>query len=308
MTPAPPPALPSWHDSAPRAAILGFLSAVTDPDSPGYQPPAVRLAVFDHDGTLWCEKPLLVHLYAILDRYRQLARTEPRRLGRRMARALWTNDHSQFDDQGRWSGVLEPLGDLLGVPFAGMDDAAFDAWIDAWLLTWRHPRFDVPAAGLVYRPMRELIDLLHAHDFTVAISTADEAAFVRRLSAAFYGIPPDRVLGSDFGRRHADRDGRTLSLRGYHPDHYDMGAGKRLSVAGELGRAPLLIAGNSDGDIELLRWAAESPAPSLPLLLRHTDPGREYAYDRRAHAAQTAAAAEGWTIIDMAADWQAVFI
>lgn len=298
--------LPSWR-SGPRQTILAFVDAVTEPASPDYLPPDARLAVFDHDGTLWCEKPLLVHLYAIIDRYRELLRERPRRLARRVWQALAADDHSQFDDQSDYSRWLEPAADLLGVPFSDMDDAAFAAWVDGWLKAWRHPRFDVAAAGLVYRPMVELVDLLHAHDFTVAISTADEAAFVRRVSGPFYGIPPARVLGSDFGRRQAERNGQSVWLRGYHPDHYDLGAGKRLSVAGELGVRPVLVAGNSDGDIELLRWTAEAPGPSLPLLIHHTDAAREYAYTAGAGDALAAASAHDWLVVDMAADWRTVF-
>lgn len=298
--------LSAWQP-APRRAILDFIRSVTDPRSPTYQPPAARVAVFDHDGTLWCEKPLLVHLYAIIDRYRELLRTQPRRTASRVARALATDDHSQFDSQSDYSRWLEPAVDLLGVAFSDMDDAAFTAWIDAWLTAWRHPRFDVPAAGLVYRPMVELIDLLHAHNFTVAIATSDEAAFVRRIGRPFYGIPPERVLGSEFGRRQAQRHGRSVWLRGHHPDHADFGAGKRLSVAGELGVQPILVAGNSDSDMALLQWAAEAPGPTLPLLIHHTDAEREYAYDGRAQEALAAAAANGWRVVDMAADWRTVF-
>jgi hypothetical protein len=40
-------------------------------------PPAERLAVFDNDGTLWCEKAADDPHLRLLARYRQLARHEP---------------------------------------------------------------------------------------------------------------------------------------------------------------------------------------------------------------------------------------
>ena len=43
--------LPSWRDGATRAAIVDFLDQVDQ------IPPAERVAVFDNDGTMWCEKP-----------------------------------------------------------------------------------------------------------------------------------------------------------------------------------------------------------------------------------------------------------
>ena len=43
--------LPSWREGDTRNAVLDFLDAAAD------IPPELRLAVFDNDGTLWCEKP-----------------------------------------------------------------------------------------------------------------------------------------------------------------------------------------------------------------------------------------------------------
>ncbi len=298
--------LPSWRPGAARTALLAFVAAVTTPADPRYAPPAERLAVFDHDGTLWCEKPLMVHIYALLARYRQLARHEPLGLSRRALRAVFSNDHSDFDNVFQRSEWAELLGDLAGVPFSDMSDAAFEAWVLDWAARWRHPRFDVGPAGLVYRPMRELMALLQAHGFTVAVTTADEAAFVRVLAPALYGLPPGRVLGSNFVPRGSRLD-PSLLLRGYHPDFFHDGEDKPLCVAREMGGRPLLAAGNSDGDLALLRWTAEGPGARLPLVLRHTDAAREYAYDRRAGKLLAEAAARGWPVVDMAADWETVF-
>ncbi len=90
--------LVTWRSGPVRDHILAFIAAVTDPGGAGYVPPAERLAVFDNDGTLWCEKPLMVHIYALLARYRQLARHEPLGLSRRALRAVFTNDHADFDN------------------------------------------------------------------------------------------------------------------------------------------------------------------------------------------------------------------
>ena len=60
------PNMISWRAGPLRDTLLSFIDAVTDPGDPRYVPPAERLAVFDNDGTLWCEKPLMVHIYALL--------------------------------------------------------------------------------------------------------------------------------------------------------------------------------------------------------------------------------------------------
>jgi hypothetical protein len=54
--------LPSWNDTGTRQAILRFVESVTDAGGAGFVPPAERVAVFDNDGTLWCEKPMPIEL------------------------------------------------------------------------------------------------------------------------------------------------------------------------------------------------------------------------------------------------------
>jgi hypothetical protein len=296
----------SWRAGHTLDTILAFVAAVTTPGGAGYVPPGERLAVFDNDGTLWCEKPLMIHMYALLARYRQLARHEPLGLSRRALRAIFTNDHADFDNIFQRSEWAEILGDLAGVPFSDMSDADFEAWVRQWAAAWRHPRFDVGVAGLVYRPMVELMRLLQEHEFTVAVTTADEAAFVRVLSADLYGVAPGRVLGSNFVPR-ASRLDPSLLLRGYHPDFFHDGEDKPRCVERDLGRRPLLAAGNSDGDLALLRWTAEGGGPRLPLVVRHNDAAREYAYDRRAGRLLADAAAREWPVVDMASDWHMIF-
>lgn len=90
------------------------------------------------------------------------------------------------------------------------------------------------------------------------------------------------------------------------------GAQKPASIHAHVGQRPILAAGNTDGDLAMLQWSAASPCRTLQLVVQHTDGEREYPYDRDpilgsgTQQIHSAAAAEGWTMIDMAADWSAV--
>ena len=59
--------LPSWNDTATRAAIVGYVASIAD------VPPEERVAVFDNDGALWCEKPMQVEVGFILRRLAEMA-------------------------------------------------------------------------------------------------------------------------------------------------------------------------------------------------------------------------------------------
>jgi hypothetical protein len=55
--------LASWNDGPTTQAIVAFAE-----NAARTVPPEERVAVFDNDGTLWCEKPMPVELGFILER------------------------------------------------------------------------------------------------------------------------------------------------------------------------------------------------------------------------------------------------
>jgi hypothetical protein len=90
------------------------------------------------------------------------------------------------------------------------------------------------------------------------------------------------------------------------------GAAKVANIQTQLGRRPVLAAGNSGGDREMLEWACAGGSPCLALLVDHDDDDREFRY---VSSAQTFAEPEpitdvgarlGWTVVSMARDWATV--
>ena len=69
--------LESWHDGVAKRAILDFVTRVTTANGPDFVPPADRIATFDNDGTLWCEKPMPIQLDFILRRWVEMAQENP---------------------------------------------------------------------------------------------------------------------------------------------------------------------------------------------------------------------------------------
>ena len=66
--------LASWNDGAGEAAVVDFVERVRR----GRRvPPEERVAVFDNDGTLWCEKPMPIELGFILQRLAEMAEAGP---------------------------------------------------------------------------------------------------------------------------------------------------------------------------------------------------------------------------------------
>ena len=67
----------SWNDGATKKSITDFVAKVTKEGSSDFVPPNERIATFDNDGTLWCEKPMPIQLFFALDRVKALAPQHP---------------------------------------------------------------------------------------------------------------------------------------------------------------------------------------------------------------------------------------
>jgi len=299
--------LPSWHDTATKQAIVAFVARVTKQGSPDFVPPAERIATFDNDGTLWTEKPVYTHVFALLDRVKEQMAADPTLKDRQPYKAIAAKDKAYFEDLYENQGLDTLTDELLAVPFGGVTTAEFADWNRQWLKNWKHPKFGVGVGGLIYQPMVELIRYLEAHQFSVYIFTADEDAFLRLAAQELYGLPPDRVYGTSVRTDYVAEGDRAGLVRAYRVEFLDNWAGKPRRIEQVIGARPILAAGNSNGDEQMLQSAALLGRPSLSLLVHHTDDKREFAYDKHADKVLARAAKEGWTVIDMKADWKKIF-
>src|SRR5262245_50335725 len=69
--------LSSWNNGSAKQAIVDFVARVTTAGGGDFVPPAERIAVFDNDGTLWCEQPFYFQGLFAFDRIRALAPQHP---------------------------------------------------------------------------------------------------------------------------------------------------------------------------------------------------------------------------------------
>src|SRR3954447_19675003 len=88
--------LASWRDGPARDAILRFVATTTGTDGSEPVPVEERVAVFDNDGTLWCEKPVPIQLDFILRRFVEMAEADPALRDRQPWKAAVERDHAWF--------------------------------------------------------------------------------------------------------------------------------------------------------------------------------------------------------------------
>ncbi len=305
VTPADP--LPSWNDGPSKRAVIAFVTKVTKEGAPDFVPKDERVATFDHDGTLWCEKPMYVQVVFALHRVKELAPQNPGWKTRQPFASVLKDDL-----KGVLASGQKGLVDMLMATHTGMTPEEFEHIVAGWLATARHPRFKRPYTELVYQPMLEVLAYLRANGFKTFIVSGGEIDFMRPFTARVYGIPPEQVVGSSIKTRFELRDGRPILRRLPAVDFIDDKAGKPVGIQKFIGRRPVMAFGNSDGDLEMLQWTTAGSGPRFGLIVHHTDAEREYAYDRhslvgRLAKALDAAPAERWVVVDMKRDWRTVF-
>jgi len=306
--------LPSWRNTPTRKAIVSFVEAVTDPEGPRFVPPDERVVVFDQDGTLWVEHPVYTQIEFVLDRFHQLAEEQ----------------HPEWKFQEPFRSVLE--GDLtaitrldpaerkeiLDLTSTGMSSAEYARLVSDWIATARHPRFDRPYTELVYEPMRELVSWLGSRGFVVWIVTGASADFTRVYAEKTFGVPRERVVGSDPALRYEERPDGPILLREPKIFFVNDRDGKPIGIHRHIGRRPIAAFGNSEGDREMLRWTTAASGLRFGALVLHDDAEDAYAYGPAEGLPATDVGAfpqrlydeameRGWEVIRMKEDWKRVF-
>ena len=298
--------LPSWNDSNVKRSILDFITRVSTEGGADFVPPVERIAVFDNDGTLWCEQPTFFQALFAFDRIKQLAPQHPEWKTREPFASVLRGD-----EKSALAGGMHGIVEMAMASHAGTTTEEFAAIVTDWLATARHPKTGKLYTEMVYQPMLELLAYLRANGFKTFIVSAGGIEFMRVFSERVYGVPPEQVIGTSIRTKFELRNGEPVLVRLPEINFIDDGEGKPVGIQMHIGRRPLAAFGNADGDQQMLQWTAAGPGRRLMLLVDHTDAEREV-LDRvspmgRLELALDEAHQRGWTVVSMKNDWKSIF-
>ena len=307
--------IPYWKTGSPTmASLVAFVARVTDEKSASYVPEQERIAVFDMDGTLYGElfptyfdECLLLHRLLHDETYE--ASTEDRAWALAAETALMSGEPEP--DSPRSSAQM------AAEAFRGFTVEEYRAYVRAFM--------GEPAAGFegmtygegFYLPMVALVQYLSEHGFTVFISSGSERALARELIQDALGqwIPADRVIGSSFSliaSGQGSKEGRKYT---YAPDdevllegnlvQKNQRANKVFTIVDEIGVPPLLVFGNSSGDVSMAQYALQHGGRAFMLLCDDTE--RDYGdLDTAADFAETCRAL-GFGTVSMRDEFETIY-
>ncbi len=268
--------------------------------------------MFDNDGTLWCKRPMPIQADFILRRLFEMAQADAELRCRQPWKAAYDRDYAWLGKvlAEHYAGNDENLPALAGgilAAFEGITVEEFEAKSDAFLRTTAHPTLARRYVECAYAPMVELLGYLEANGFANYIASGGGRDFMRPISQELYGIPRDRVIGSATTLSYTSNDRGGTITHNAQADYLDDGPQKPIRIWSRTGRRPVLAAGNSNGDIQMLEFTAHEDKPVLRLLVVHDDAEREFDYTSGAERALAIAERCGFTLISMKNDWATIF-
>ena len=176
-------ALASWRDGSAKDAILDFVANAQA------VPVEERVAVFDNDGTLWCEKPMPIQLDFILRRLSEMVTADPALRDRQPWKAALERDyawlarvmdeHYAGDDTN-----VQTLGAGIVAAFANITVEEFEASSGDFLRSTSHPTLGLGYLECAYAPMVELLAHLRANGLANYIAVATSCGRSAKRSTA----------------------------------------------------------------------------------------------------------------------------
>ena len=308
-----------WTDSAlARQQIISYMSEITDESSPNFIPADRRIAVFDFDGTLFCETDPNYFWYNLLV-YRVLEDESYKGKASKFEKAT-AKKIVDLNEKGKKSNNLPmDLAKSIASSFAGMTLEEFDAYVQNYK-TLPMPGYNGLLRGdSWYLPMLQIVDYLQANDFTVYVVSGSDRFIVRSIvKNSPLNVPMRQIIGSDesvVATGQDDEDGLEYTFTG--KDKVILGGkflrgnvnmNKTTAIIQEIGVQPVLSFGNTMSDASMAMYTiTENPYKSLAFMLCCDDLDRENGNLDKANAMYQSCAENNWIPVSMKNDWTTIY-
>ncbi len=306
------------RNSMPAEALLNYISVITDESSEYFIPVRDRIAVFDLDGTLFCETDPNYFDYTLL-KYRVLEDPDYKDKASEFEREVAEKIREQNETGKSFPGLEVDHGKAVASAFAGMTVAEFNAYIQEFKKQPMPSYVGMNRGEGWYRPMLQVVDYLKENGFTVYVVSGTDRLIVRGIAYdSPLGLPNRQLIGSDetiVSSNQGDADG--LNYVFAEGDELILGGefliknlkmNKVSVIMQEIGQQPVLSFGNSTGDSSMAEYVTSgNPYLSLAFMLCCDDLARENGNQAKADKMYDLCETFDWVPVSMKNDWTTIY-
>ena len=312
-------ALSLWTDDAPlKKQLTEYISKITDKDSKDFIPVDRRIAVFDFDGTLFCETDPVYFDYRLFY-YRVTEDPDYKDKASAVEKETAAKIKTMMDTGESAKGLEVAHGKGVASAFAGMTVGEFNDYVKMFREKQAPSYNNMKNGEAYYKPMIQVVNYLKANDFTVYVVSGTDRFIVRgAIEDSVLDVPPRQIIGSDetiVASHQGSEDGLTYQYKledqvitGGDFIIKNLKMNKVSVIQQEIGLQPVLSFGNSSGDNSMANFVIDdNPYPSAAYMLCCDDLERENGNMKKADAMRKSCEKNGWTAISMKNDWTTIY-
>ena len=270
--------LPSWNDTPVKQRLLNFLTVESEKI-----PLEDRIAVFDMDGTLVCERPFGIETIVSVHRLLERGKTEPalrETIEYQYAQLIHDNPHDTSVLSRRVVNGENVFVNIIMKSFEGADCEEYIEFANRCLNTAVNPDYGLKYADMFFQPMLELVDALREKHFQLFVVSASMQGIVWSICPQVLGLDRLHLMGVRHAKRVVFQQGGPLSyvIENSRLEPVNDYTGKTINIYNHIGKIPVVAVGNTCSDFGVFQMVSCSPYPNLSVMLNHDDAAREYAY------------------------------
>jgi phosphoglycolate phosphatase-like HAD superfamily hydrolase len=301
--------LPSWNNCASKEKLIQFINNISN------VPKEARIAVFDLDGTLFQETDPVyndwkIYKHRILDDPNYIATSKQKEIANKLIKAI--KFHEMPED------LNIEISYSSAEVFKNMTLEEYDKYLKDYL---NHPADgynNLMRGDAFFIPMLEVIDYLQKNDFSIYIISATDRFQVRTIIDGHINIPKANIIGSDFDISSINQGNISGFNYNYNPNEKMILKGELImlniklnkvnGIIRNIGRKPILIFGNSEGDISMANYAlSNNEYNSLAFMLICDDFDRERGNKISADKMKDLCEINNFIPISMKNDWKTIY-
>ena len=308
-----------WNENAEaRQQLVSYMEAITQEGGPDFIPVENRIAVFDFDGTLFCETDPNYFDYTLLV-HRVLEDPEYKDQASEFEKMVANKIVDQNTNGTKYEELPVEHGQAVASAFKGMTINEFYDYIQEFKKLPMPSYEGMTRGGGFYEPMLQVINYLKANDFRVYVISGTDRFICRGLMLnSPLELPNYQIIGSDesvVSAKQAGEDGLNYTFE-QGDDLYlggefiikNLKMNKVTVINKEIGMQPVLSFGNSTGDAAMANYTiGNNPYKSLAFMLCCDDLERENGNIDKANKMYDLCEEFNWIPVSMKNDWKTIY-